>query len=93
MATKVRMPNHLRELDSEYGMEQFRTAAAWFAKRGISVGYVPRKGWRFFCIGRMDGPTCVICWVGLGGMIDMLDSPSATVAAMHDRGADTRLRD
>lgn len=84
------MPNHLRELDSAYGLDAFRTAAEWFARHGVSVAYVPRRGWRFYCIGRADGPTYVVCWVELPALVDMLDSPNDTLQAIWDRGGSVK---
>lgn len=82
----ARMPAHLRDLDSAYGLDTFRKAAEWFDRHGVSVAYVPRRGWRFLCGGRADGPTYIACWVGLGALVDMLDAPTATLQAIWDHG-------
>jgi hypothetical protein len=91
----MRMPKHMSDL-AEMGIdaEHFAKARAWFARRGITCGYSSqrRPGWNFGCVGRSDGPTYVVCWLGLEAFVDMLDSPTQTVKAMYARGANVSIR-
>lgn len=85
------MPVYMKRLAEVYDVSAFLEAQRFFHDRGVNLAYVPRRGWRFYCIGRKDGPTCVVCWVGLGALVDMLDAPSQTLKAIYDKGGDVRL--
>jgi hypothetical protein len=85
------MPAYMRRLAEVYDVQAFLNAQRFFHDRGVNLAYVPRRGWRFYCIGRQDGPTYVCCWVGLGALVDMLDAPSATLKAIHEKGGAVRL--
>lgn len=90
----MRPPKHMRDLLA-LGVDQEHLARAqeWFGKRGIACGYSTiRRSWSFACVGRLDGPAYVICWVGVEAFVDMLDAPAQTVKAMYERGADVRIR-
>lgn len=84
------MPKHLREIESLYGLTALKEAIRFFESHGVSLAYVPHKGWRFYCIGRKDGPTYVVCWVGIESLIEMLDEPSKTLSAIREQGGDVR---
>lgn len=88
------MMKYMRDLiDMGIDQSHLERARQWFAKRGITCGYsTQRRSWNFACVGRKDGPTYVVCWVGLEAFVDMLDSPTQTVKAMHARGANVSIR-
>lgn len=86
----MKMPRHLKEIDELYGLPALNAAVEFFGRHGVSLGYVPRKGWRFFCTGRADGPTCVICWVSVASLIEMLDEPSQTLKAIAAKGGNVK---
>jgi hypothetical protein len=84
------IPKHLQVIDKLYGIDALKSAVGFFSRHGVSLAYVPRKGWRFYCIGRSDGPTYVVCWVCVASLIEMLDEPSKTLAAIREQGGDVR---
>ncbi len=81
-------PAHMKRLEAAYDLDAYKAAYEFFKAKGVSIGYSTiRRSWFFFAIGRMDGPTTVICWVGLEAFVDMLDTPSQTLKDMAAQGA------
>lgn len=90
----ARMPKHLRDLiDAGYDLDAYFRARKWFADRGVQASYSTiRRSWSFMAIGRANGPTTVICWVGIEAFIDMLDAPAATLKAIAQKGGNVAKR-
>ncbi len=76
----------LKKLSEFYDVEKFLRVQRYFSDHGVNLSHVPRRGWRFYCIGRDDGPTYVVCWVGIGALVEMCDNPDATLRAVYDKG-------
>ena len=80
---------HYRDLrDAGYDYEMFHKARAFFAARGICIGFSrKRKEW-FFC-GFPKNSTPGTCehrslWCGAGAFIDYLDAPSEVFKGFND---------
>jgi hypothetical protein len=76
----------LKKLSEFYDVDKFLCVQRYFSDHGVNLSYVPRRGWRFYCIGRTDGPTYVVCWVSIGSLVEMCDAPDDTIRAIHEKG-------
>lgn len=89
---QVRKPQYLKDLELYgYDYDWLVKIQQWFWKRGISVGKGTR-GLNFSCVGRMDGPTNVICWVGIEQFIEMAVNRIQTVKMFWEKGANVAIR-
>lgn len=91
---KVKPPRRILDL-GEFGItpQQYLESQRWFLGRNITCGYSTQKrSWNFACVGRKNGPTYVICWVGIEAFAAMLQNRIETAKQMYARGANVRVR-
>ncbi len=74
------MSNRVQWELEQVGVENYKLAHAMYARAGISLARVPRRGWRCFQVPK-SGPTCIILWASLQSLVDDYASIIADFAA------------